>query len=199
MQSRKLLGCCRPTGRLAIRAVSCLTFTLCLKDLALVRKKRKAPRKPSNLTAYAFDTRLNAQKCISNIKGTMTSLLPSPATVAARGITSKASSALKEPLLGKQRDAPTQITVKTGETDDESIIKEEKMSVGNVLMTSVVCVMAAGGCKLIFYLMTRGVFLLSIYVSYNNLYSLLRSRRICSGHGINPVHCRYHCRGHLLP
>ena len=137
----------------------------------------------------------------------MASLLPSPATVAARGIASKASSSLKEPLLGKQRDAPTHVTARTGEDDDDSSVKEETMDVGNVLMTSLICVMAAGGCKLL-KTCTRWQDSVFQFAFANNSInschivsfasSLLHSRCICSGHGIHPVRRRFHCRGHLL-
>lgn len=76
----------------------------------------------------------------------MTSLFPSPATIAARSMASKASSALSEPLLDKQQEAPTQVTVRTGGSDDDSA-QEEKMKTGNILVTSLVCLMAAAGCK----------------------------------------------------
>jgi hypothetical protein len=65
-----------------------------------------------------------------------------PTAMAARTM---ASSALKEPLLGKE--TPTHVTVHTGGADDEK--DEAETNVGNVIMTSLVCIVAAGACKLV--------------------------------------------------
>ena len=63
--------------------------------------------------------------------------------MAARAVQSNVTSTLNEPLLNK-RETPTQVTVHTGEDDENGDDVQVSKGIGTVLLTSVVCVAAAG-------------------------------------------------------
>lgn len=76
----------------------------------------------------------------------MPNLMPSATTMAARAVASSASSALNEPLLPRPKE------VQFGTDDDDDDVAdgdktESSNSVGSFLVTSMICVVAAGACK----------------------------------------------------
>lgn len=64
--------------------------------------------------------------------------------MAARAVQSNVTSTLNEPLLLNKRETPTQVTVHTGEDDENGDDVQDSKGIGTVLLTSVVCVAAAG-------------------------------------------------------
>lgn len=86
--------------------------------------------------------------------------MPSATTMAARAVASSASSALNEPLLPR----PKEVQFGTDDVDDvaDGDKTESTNSVGSFLVTSMVCVVAAGACKSTFVVFTNNLCLLTM-------------------------------------